>query len=440
MSRRLTTLGLVLASVSLLAGVPVRTVAASNGPIEHVVVIIEQNHTFDAYFTGYPGTDAASADVVLDDGSGRLVGRQGTAVEVQVEPGDEALDNGLGAAADAYAEGAMDGFARAQVERGSSPELAMSYLGEDRETLWEIASRSVLFDRYFSSFRGGSLPNTMTLFAGETYGLEASAKTSLERLRTEYLPTVLDDAAAAGLAAKLYVGGLDRIDSEGVVTGAYDAVEVRTPSALYWMPPLAMPRFWDEAATPASIADQRAFFTDAAESTLPDVSYVLPSPTDHPLTHPRDSHSRLVALINAVMKSPQWSSTAVFVVWDDWGGFYDHVQPPGDLGFRVPALLLSAWAREGYVSHATYDHASIPLFIEATFSLENFEGGPVPFGEAFALDGAPRAAELFDIAPLPPSPVGTPAEIGATRLAYVASLALLAAILTASYRLRHRLG
>ena len=195
------------------------------GPvIEHVIIIVEQNHTFDSYFGTYPGVNGipAGATSILYDES------------VVSEPGQNTLSNGRLTALDAHQSGAMDGFVSAQDERGFNGELAL--VTRDRESapvLWDLADDYVLFDNYYSSTLGGSLANTLHLFTGDDHGVTADSKESLTVLRTLEAPTVFDRLTDAGEDWKLYVGRLDEIDPEAVVAGEYDRPEATTPSALY---------------------------------------------------------------------------------------------------------------------------------------------------------------------------------------------------------------
>ncbi len=124
------------------------------------------------------------------------------------------------------------------------------------------------------------------------------------------------------------------------------------------------------------------FFYDIANRRLPAVSWVIPDhdDSDHPGGNGTDNGPSWVAsIVNAVGTSPYWPHTAIVVVWDDWGGFYDHVPPPlrdhwGGLGFRVPMIVVSAYApstngAEGYISHTQYEFGSILKFVEDTFGL-----------------------------------------------------------------------
>jgi phospholipase C len=125
------------------------------------------------------------------------------------------------------------------------------------------------------------------------------------------------------------------------------------------------------------------FFKDISDGVLPSMSWLTPDAanSDHPANRSDTGPSWVAQVVNAVGESSYWDSTAIIVVWDDWGGFYDHVPPPkplddfGGLGFRVPMLIVSPYAREtsskqpGYISHTQYEFASILLFIESVFNL-----------------------------------------------------------------------
>jgi phospholipase C len=116
-----------------------------------------------------------------------------------------------------------------------------------------------------------------------------------------------------------------------------------------------------------------AFFRDAADGTLPSVSWVIPNGrnSDHPPADIADGQAWVTRVIDAVMASPDWSSSAIFLTWDDWGGFYDHVPPPhvdgGGYGIRVPGLVISPYARTGYIDHQTLSFDAYLRFIEDVF-------------------------------------------------------------------------
>jgi len=131
-----------------------------------------------------------------------------------------------------------------------------------------------------------------------------------------------------------------------------------------------MKRFWTDPSYADNIRTQNDLYTDAAQGTLPSISYVLPQPTSHePQVEAPDL--RVLSIVNAIRSSPEWENTAILITWDDWGGYYDHVAPPmgraGQLGFRVPLILLSPYAAQNQVSHEVLDHSSIPAFAASLF-------------------------------------------------------------------------
>ena len=115
------------------------------------------------------------------------------------------------------------------------------------------------------------------------------------------------------------------------------------------------------------------FYTQAKEGTLPAVSWVVPSNpvSEHPPSLVSDGQRYVTSLTNAVMNGPDWGSTAIFLSWDDWGGFYDHVQPPkvdeNGYGLRVPGLVISPYAKQGYIDHQTLSFDAYPKLVEDLF-------------------------------------------------------------------------
>jgi phospholipase C len=122
-----------------------------------------------------------------------------------------------------------------------------------------------------------------------------------------------------------------------------------------------------------NIQDVSNFYVQAQEGTLPAVSWVVPSHRDseHPPALVSDGQEYVTGLIDALMSGPDWDSTAIFLAWDDWGGFYDHVPPPqidqNGYGLRVPGLLISPFARQGYVDHQTLSFDAYLRLIEDLF-------------------------------------------------------------------------
>ena len=142
-----------------------------------------------------------------------------------------------------------------------------------------------------------------------------------------------------------------------------------------WVQPLRMVRHVRFGPMYENVVDVSRFVEDIRTGTLPAVSWVTPSfgLSEHPPASLCAGENWTVSVLDELMRSPYWDSTAVIVTWDDFGGFYDHVAPPHvdlyGLGPRVPAMIISPWARQGYVDHTTYEFASVLRFIETVFGL-----------------------------------------------------------------------
>jgi phospholipase C len=140
----------------------------------------------------------------------------------------------------------------------------------------------------------------------------------------------------------------------------------------YWN---VLPWFDDVAADGeiGNIADTTTFFSDLAANKLAAVNWIIPSDelSEHPTNLVSTGQAYVTSIINAVMKSPFWNNTVIFLTWDDWGGFYDHVQPPvvdqNGYGFRVPGIVISPWVKPGVIDHTGYSHDSYLRFIEDIF-------------------------------------------------------------------------
>jgi len=346
--------------------------------IEHLVVIVEENSTFDHIFGWLPTADGHPPGVPVSQGD-RSVRMRGFSTlgpgTFDVNPGQEVLSNGPTAARQAFDHGQMDGFYRAQLAAGKNPNLSFTVIDPPADPPWGIfAQQGVVFDRYFSSAMAGSLPNTLNLVAGTTGGLDVGASADFRSLWNSHIHTIFDAAnKVPDVTWRYYVGGLGQIEEKKVADGAYARSGEATPSQLYWAPVLSMKRFWDDPQLAVNIRTQNDLFVDAAAGDLPNISYVLPQPTSHePQVEAPDL--RALSVINAIRTSPDWRNTAILLTWDDWGGYYDHVKPPvaGDgtqLGFRVPLILLSPWALPSAVSSQRLDHSSIPAFAASLFNL-----------------------------------------------------------------------
>ena len=150
------------------------------------------------------------------------------------------------------------------------------------------------------------------------------------------------------------------------------------------------------------IARPSQFLTDAANNELPDVSWVLPpaGASEHPPESSCQGENWTVKTLNALMKSPAWKSTVVFIAWDAFGGFYDHLPPPQvdrfGLGMRAPLIIISPYSKPGYVSHTVYEQSSVLKFVERRYHLQ-----PLTARDAAASD----MLDSFDFSQPPQDPL-----------------------------------
>ncbi|MGI0132302.1 MAG: phospholipase C [Thermoplasmata archaeon] len=307
-------------------------------PIDRIVVVLQENHTFDNYFGTYPGGDGTAGRPILLP---RVVGglpSVGPSHSPTLTPTD--LNHNWRSAHDDFDQGAMDGFVYSE----GSPTTMDYFDRSDLPHYWAAADHYVLCDRYFTSAMTESAPNHLFLVAGTAGGLRDDRVPA-----TLTFPPVFASLDAAGISWKVY----------GFTSWykRFDYVQ-RTPAAQ------------------ANFAPTGQFARDLAAGRLAQVSWMIGAPggDEHPPKNVgvgQDSVAR--DIVNALGASSFWPSIAIFVTWDDFGGFYDHVAPPAvdteGYGFRVPCLIISPYARNGFIDHAVNDHASILKFVEQRFGL-----------------------------------------------------------------------
>jgi phospholipase C len=396
-----------------------------NTPIEHFMVLMQENHSFDNYFGTYPGADGLPKGVcmpVAPEGSApsRLL-RPGGAGEVRspreskiyevrsgrpcVKPfrlGTRSIDlpHTEDANAHQYAGGRMNGFIDAVAKEGLGPDpAAMGYY--DRRDLpyhWKIADRYVLFDRFFQSARGGSVPNHMFWVTGTVGNPDGHHHLPREGLGD--LPTIFDRLEARGISWKFYVQDYDPHENY--------RTNIRSDQ-VHWVPLLNLPRFIDNPRLARRIVDLDEYFEDLNKGTLPAVAFMVPAgASEHPPGSLREGQRFVSTLVNSLMQSRFWDRSALMWTYDDWGGFYDHVRPPQvdrfGYGFRVPALLVSPFARRGYIDSTTLDFTSILKFIERNWELRPLasrDAGARSIAGAFDFSRPARQPQILSAAPGP---------------------------------------
>jgi len=366
-----------------------------NTPIEHVVVLMQENHTFDNYFGTYPGAEGFP---------------EGTCVPVNpfdpdnvdcVEPfpiGNlpiEDLDHSRSTYRLQYNEGRMNGFIHALNIRNQDGSLAVGYYDDqDIPFYWNLADDYVLFDQFFSSASAGS-------FLNHVYWVTASPGMGEDKATPEGLrdmPTIFDRLMEDGITWKFYIQKYDpNITYRSLVEGS------PRPPQVEWVPLLNMDRYIDDPELFSKIVDMSQFYEDLETGNLPGVSFIkVVGSSEHPPGSLLAGQRSTRTMIHALMQSVHWDSSAFIVTYDDWGGWYDHVPPPQvdeyGYGFRVPALLVSPYAKQGYVDSTVLDYTSILKFIEDNWDLEPLSVRDAKANSiinAFDFDQEPRPPQII---------------------------------------------
>jgi len=361
---------IILIVLSFLGATSAKSDAAVGNPIKQVIVIVQENHTFDNYFGTYPGVNGLNSNlsVPVEPGSNLIVAPFHLA---SLSTPD--LDHSRGTALKAYDNGKMDGFVQAE---GSNSTMGY-YNGSDIPYYWDYASKFVLMDNYFSSVMGPSLPNHLFLIAAQSGGISDN----LEQFCLN-VTVIMDELDEKGISWKYYYGS-------GPDSTLYS----------FWNP-LPACSYAENPARLSHIANNQQIFSDIANNNLSSVSYVIPNgeESEHPPNNIDTGENNTVTLLNAIMRSKYWDSTAVFLTWDDYGGWYDHEAPPQvdslGYGFRVPCIIISPYAKEAFIDSTLADHTSILRFIETVYSMPNLTNRDATASnlfEAFNFSQEPRS-------------------------------------------------
>ena len=349
--------------------VPASTVSPVAGsPIQHIVVIMQENRSFDNLFNGFPGADTAQSGM-----SG------GQSVELTPIALDDSRDLGHSHPDwwQDWDHGAMDGFARS----GSSPStLAYSYVPEQNvEPYWMLARQYVLGDRMFQSNTGPSFVAHQYMIAGQSANVAENPSGSVWGCDADPSET----AAVVGpngtdlpgvYPCFDYLTAADLLDEKGVTWRYYapaDGADNFSLSAYQAIRHIRFGKDWQDNV----ISPQTRVLTDIQNGELAQVTWIVPdlAHSDHPGSGSKEGPDWVASIVNAIGKSPYWNSTVIFISWDDWGGWYDHVDPPKvdamGPGFRVPLLIVSPYARHGYITHQNHEASGFIAFIEHNYDL-----------------------------------------------------------------------
>jgi phospholipase C len=387
---------------------------ATGAKIAHVVVVIQENRSVDNLFGGFPGADTVATAPTQDRGTVALR-------PVRLEDGPD-VDHSHYNFLKQYDHGKLDGFdGIAAGNWGGSAvnpsDGVASVPADETRPYRDLAQQFTFGDRMFQSNSGPSFPAHLYLIAGTSlslsenpnanvWGCDGPASVLTDRLADDD-PGAVDDPTGPD-APKLQNPMAPCLDTPTLA----DLLDARNVSWTYYAPKIATQngdiwsaydaikhvRYggdWTHVVSP-----ENTILDDIKQNRLAQVSYVVPNfrESDHASLTDGSGPDWVASIANTLGASPYWKDTVLIVTWDDWGGWYDHVKPPHrdrmGMGFRVPLIVASPYARSGYVSHTTYEFGSILRFIEDTFglgSLGQTDATSTSISDTLNLGAAPRA-------------------------------------------------
>ncbi len=348
----------------------------------HIVIMIQENRTFDNLFATFPGAEGTRVGKT-HNGTLRL---RVANLESPISP-----SNGHGPWLQDFNNGRMNGFDLVPI--GNVPgTYVYEYVNPAQiRPYWALAKQYVLSDHTFQTEGSGSFTAHQDLIRGGTelnatfnlidfpthspWGCDAppGSTTSLITENNQWRQYI----AQGPFPCLTYSTLRDTLDAKQLSWRYYAPIVGQSFGGDLWnaFDAIKAVRFGPEWNTNQASPETKVF-TDISRDSLPAVSWVVPDyqNSDHPGNSSDTGPSWVAQVVNAIGQSPAWNTTAIVIVWDDWGGWYDHVRPPGaqhfgGLGFRVPMLVVSPFAKTGYVSHQQYELGSIVRFVEDNWNL-----------------------------------------------------------------------
>lgn len=390
--------------------------------IKHIVIVVQEGRTFGNLFTGWPNAFAPNYGYTQPFGQ-----------RVLLSPIKYSDNKGIcelyGCMTLAYAGGFMNGFnvnlfCKLTCHKvPKHPKQVSTYpyaflLHSEIKPYRIMASRYAIGDNMYATSWGGDFTAHQDIIAGTTFvdknhafvdvpnalpwGCDAprTTRVTLEHYPgpvkpdgsifpcfSQY-PTMADTLDSSGVSWKYYVSSLTSPDPSGKLWNAFDAIRT-----------VRRGNDWKNNV----VSPPQKILADAKKGLLPAVSWVIPkfAWSDSPSEHSDKGPSWVAAIVNSIGKSRYWNSTAIIVVWTDWGGWYDAARPefPSRLkgsgyGFRVPCLIISPYAKQNYVSHTVYEFGSILKFAEETFNLRPLSS--FGYGFVFTDQSANSLSDSFD--------------------------------------------
>ncbi|HZU70293.1 MAG TPA: alkaline phosphatase family protein [Ktedonobacteraceae bacterium] len=372
----------------LVAASAAKAAPQASNPIKHIVIMVKENRSFDSMFGTFPGADGATT---YKDKKGKIH-------PLNHQPDHLTFDlaHNYPAFLTAYDHGKMDGFSKIagaiQIINGKKMDVADSqFYQADIPNYWQYAQTFALPDEFFYTIRSESFPNHLFSIAAtdndvdenpqisnlkyiNTWGCDDPKGTTVEERHSNgkvenvfpcfTFQTLGDLLSAQNISWKSYSPSFNK---DGYEWNAYDAIQgIRNTNQ------------WKQ-----HFSDYTNFVKDAASGNLPTVSWLVqPSGvSDHPPESVCAGENWTVQQINAIMQNQSlWNSTAIFLTWDDFGGFYDHVKPSNgpnqkiEYGFRAPLIIISPYAKPHYVDNTFYSFPSMLKFAEKILGLPSLGG------------------------------------------------------------------
>ncbi len=354
-------------------GTPSPQVAAAQGKIKHVVFVILENRTYDNMFGRFPGSDGTTTAVAGNK----------TGIPLLHAPlfGWHDIDHEYGNALKGVNGGKMNGFADNPGSNLNGDQSSFQqYDQSDIPNFWSYAQHFTLGDHMFSSMVGPTFPNHLFTVAAQSGGVVTNVQNNTanawgcDSSPGSFVQVLGSDGKLTKEFPCFTFSTMADVMQRMNVPWTYYGAE-KTDSGFLFSTLDAFGSIRDTSLWTQKVKDQSEFAADAKAGKLPAFSWITPTylTSTHPPFSVCTGENWFVEKMNALMQGPDWDSTAVFLVWDDFGGYYDHVSPPKidalGLGPRVPLLVISPYAKQGTVTHTTYDFESVLKTAEEIFKL-----------------------------------------------------------------------
>ncbi len=325
----------------------VNTTLAAQIPIDHIVIVTQENRSFDHYFATFDHdlSDPLPATYRnLDDAGHSVAPHHLTSHCLEADPSHQWAAMHAG-----WNGGMMDGWVASANTSTTDGHFAIGYYDATDHPFYDWLARTFGFsDHHFGDSLGGTWSNRAFLYTGSSHGVHSTGEMTIPSARTIY----------------------DALDDAHVTWGVYSSSGIRQ-DVLGW------------TTSHVGVHTFNTFLAQLADGSLPAVSYVDPAGTEdeHPTRDIGGGEQWVRRIYEGAIASPLWPSIAIFVTYDESGGLFDHVPPPAAClpdptltefdryGVRVPMYVISPWARPGFVGHVPNSHTSIVRFVELRFGL-----------------------------------------------------------------------